>query len=85
MVHNHTEWCPVMWYQEEQRQRLGWVPSIEDYRHVRRGAPFDTCFALSASICIVIIWCTNTIGLVWLCILSRLVIQKAILVHVHVG
>ena len=54
MVHNHTEWCPVMWYQEEQRQRLGWVPSIEDYWHVRRGAPFDTCFALSASICIVI-------------------------------
>ena len=32
---------------------LGWVPSREDYWHVRRGAPSDTCFALSASTCIV--------------------------------
>ena len=27
--------------------------SIEDYWHVRRGAPFDTCFARSAFTCIV--------------------------------
>ena len=26
--------------------------SLEDYWHVRRGASFDTCFALSASTCI---------------------------------
>jgi hypothetical protein len=44
------------------------VSSIEDYWHVRRGAPFDTCFALSASTCIVtsLSLYIDTIGLVCL-------------------
>eukprot|EP01044_Picomonas_judraskeda_P002032 COSAG03_NODE_134_length_11903_cov_30.799729_12_plen_63_part_00 len=36
---------------------------------MRRGAPFDTCFALSASTCIVSRLCIDTLGLVWLRIL----------------
>ena len=31
---------------------LGLGFSLEDYWHLRRGASLDTCFALSASICI---------------------------------
>ena len=35
---------------------------------MRRGASFDTCFALSASICIIAGIMYWTIYLVWLCI-----------------
>ena len=38
---------------------------------MRRGAPFDTCFALSASTCIVSRLCIDTLGLVWLRILAQ--------------
>ena len=44
-------------------------------RHVRRGAPFDTCFALSASTCIVSRLCIDTLGLVCLRILDVSLIQ----------
>lgn len=62
---------------------------------MRRGAPFDTCFALSASTCIVtsLGLCIDTIGLVclrirckvWLCKPSKscqVVLEKRLLINI---